>query len=130
MGTIYRRRVRFCTTCDQRLDTTVAWRACEAADHAIEIREPSVWWIKYQVAGRPVCVSAGSERKEDAKKLLREREHLVDTGAPITAPVNRVTFEDAAADLIHDYQTNRRRSLRFVQLRIAKHLAPSSAAAG
>ena len=124
MGTIYRRRVRFCTTCNQRLDTTAAWRACAMADHMIETREQSVWWIKYQVAGRPVCVSAGSERKEDAKKLLREREHLVDIGAAITAQVNRVTFEDAAADLITDYQTNRRRSLRVVELRITKHLAP------
>ena len=83
-----------------------------------------MWWIKYQVAGRPVCVSSGSDKKDDAKKLLREREHLVDTGAAITAQVNRVTFEDAAADLINDYQTNRRRSLRVVKLRITKHLVP------
>ena len=124
MGTIYKRKVRFCTTCDQRLDTTAAWRACETADHPIAIREQSVWWIKYQVAGRPVCVSSGSEKKEDAKKLLREREHLVDNGAAITAQVNRVTFEDAAADLVTDYKTNRRRSLRVVELRITKHLAP------
>ena len=123
MGTIYKRKVRFCTTCDQRLDTTAAWRACETADHPIAIREQSVWWIKYQVAGRPVCVSSGSEKKEDAKKLLREREHLVDNGAAITAQVNRVTFEDAAADLVTDYETNRRRSLRVVELRITKHLA-------
>ena len=39
MDTIYRRQVRFCTTCDQRLDTTAAWQACEAAGHAIEIGE-------------------------------------------------------------------------------------------
>ena len=43
MGTIYKRKVRFCTTCDQRLDTTAAWRACETTDHTIEIREQSVW---------------------------------------------------------------------------------------
>ena len=124
MGTIYKRKVRFCTTCDRRLDTTAAWRACETADHPIETREQSVWWIKYQVAGRPVCVSSGSDKKDDAKKLLREREHLVDTGAAITAQVNRVTFEEAAADLIADYTTNRRRSVRVVALRITKHLAP------
>ena len=124
MGTVYKRKVRYCTTCDRRLDTTAGWRACEAAGHAIARREQSVWWIKYQVAGRPVCVSSGSEKKEDAKQLLREREHLADTGAAITAPGHRVTFDEAATDLISDYTTNRRRSLRVVVLRITKHLTP------
>ena len=82
MGTVYRRQVKFCTTCDRRLDTTAAWKACRAADHALEIREQSIWWIKYQLGSRPQCVSSGSATKEDAKKLLREREHLVDKGAP------------------------------------------------
>jgi integrase len=124
MGTVYHRQVRFCTTCDRRLDTTAAKTACASASHVIEIREQSMWWIKYQVGGRPQCVSSNSEKKADAKKLLREREHLTDTGAPITANVGRVTFEDAAKDLITDYTTNRRRSLRVVELRVKKHLTP------
>ena len=81
MGTVYRRKVTFCTTCDRRLDTTAAWKACRAAGHALETRAQSIWWIKYQLGGRPQCVSSGSEKKEDAKKLLREREHLVDKGS-------------------------------------------------
>ena len=124
MGTVYRRQVRFCTTCDRRLDTKAAQHACDAAGHTIELRDQGPWWIKYQVRGRPQCVSTGSEKKEDAKKLLREREHLADTGAAVTARVNQVTFADAAADLIHDYTTNQRRSLRVVQLRLTKHLTP------
>ena len=124
MGTVYRRHVRFCTTCDRRLDTAAERKACEAAGHAIEIREQSIWWIKYQVGGRPHCVSSNSERKEDAKRLLKTREGDVVKGVPITANVGRVTFEDAAADLINDYKTNRRRSLRVVELRLTKHLAP------
>jgi integrase len=124
MGTVYRRQVRFCTTCDRRLDTTAARRACDAAGHAIEAREQPTWWIRYHVGGRRQCVSSNSEKKEDAKRLLRAREHLVDTGAPITASLGRVTFEEAAADLIIDYTTNRRRSLRVVELRVKKHLTP------
>ena len=50
-----------------------------------------------------MCVSSRSEKKDDAKKLLCEREHLVDRGAAITAQVNRITFDAAAADLITDY---------------------------
>ena len=124
MGTVYRRQVRFCTTCNRRLDTTAAQKACEGARHPIELRDQGPYWIKYQVGGRPQCVSSGSEKKEDAKKLLRQREHLVDTGAAVTAQANRVTFEDAAADLVNDYTVNKRRSLRVVNLRLRKHLTP------
>ena len=124
MGTVYRRQVRFCTTCDRRLDTKAAQHACAAARHAVERRDQGPYWIKYQVRGRPVCVSSGSDKKQDATKLLREHEHLVDTGAAVTAQANRVTFEDAVQDLINDYTTNKRRSLRTVNLRITKHLTP------
>ena len=124
MGTVYRRQVRFCTTCRRRLDTTAAWKACAAAGHAIEIRAQSIWWIKYHVSGRPQCVSSQSKKKEDAKRLLKTREGDVVNGGPIPAHGGRVTFEDAAADLITDYTTNRRRSLRVVELRLMKHLAP------
>ena len=74
MGTIYRRQVRFCTTCDRRLDTTAARKGCESAGHAMEIREQGPWRIKYHVGGRPQCVSAYSAKKEDAKRLLKARE--------------------------------------------------------
>ena len=67
------------------------------------------------MGGRPQCVSSNSEKKEDAKRLLKAREGDVVRGVPITASVGRVTFEDAAADLINDYKTNRRRSLRVVE---------------
>ena len=124
MGTVYRRQVRFCTTCDRRLDTIAARQACDAAGHAIERRDQGPWWVKYQLNGRPQCVTTGSDKKEDAKRLLKLREGDVEQGVPITAQVNRITFEDAAADLLNDYTTNKRRSLRVVDLRIKKHLAP------
>ena len=124
MGTVYRRQVRFCTTCDRRLDTKAARTACAAAGHAVELRDQGPWWVKYQVNGRPVQVSSGSERKEDAKRLLRQREHLVDTGAPASVHAAKVTFDEAATDVINDYVTNKRRSLRTVRIRLDKHLTP------
>jgi hypothetical protein len=80
--------------------------------------------VKYHVGGRPQCVSSNSKKKDDAKRLLKAREGDVVRGVPITASVGRVTFEDAADDLRNDYRTNRRRSLRTVELRLAKHLTP------
>jgi hypothetical protein len=124
VGTIYKRKVRFCTTCDRRLDTTAIWHACRTAGHPIEIREQSVWWIKYQLNGHPQCVSSGSTKKQVAKRLLRLREGDVEKGLPIAADVNRITFDDAATDLINDYTTNQRRSLRVLKLRLEKHLTP------
>jgi integrase len=124
MGAIYRRQVRFCTTCDRRLDTTAARQACASAGHTIEIREQGPWWIRYSLGGVSQCVSSNSEKKEDAKRLLKTREGDAVKGVPITASLGRVTFADAAAELINDYQTNRRRSLRVVELRLTKHLTP------
>ena len=124
MGSVYRRRVRVCTTCDQRLDTTAAWRTCAAAGHRIVIRAQPIWWVRSTVGGRSQCVSSHSTKKDDATQLLWAREHGGDTGAPIPAPVSPVTFDDAAADLLTDYVTNRRRSHRVVALRVTKHLTP------
>jgi integrase len=124
MGTVYRRQVKFCTACDLRLDTTAARKACEAAGHSIEIREQRTWWIKYQLGGRPQCVSSGSDKKRVAEDLLKEREGDVVKGMPITAQIGKIRVEEAAEDLLNDYRTNKKRSLRTIELRIKKHLTP------
>lgn len=107
MGTVYRRQVKSCTTCARRLDTIAGRQACAAAGHAIEIREQRTWWIKYQLGGRPQCVSSGSDKKKAAEDLLKEREGDVVKGM-----------------LLNDYRTNKKRSLRTITLRIDKHLTP------
>lgn len=124
MGTVYRRQVKFCTTCDERLDTTAARQACDAAGHTVTIRKQPTWWIKYQVDGRPQCVSAGSQKKKVAEDLLNVREGDIVNGLPITAAVGKVRFDEAAEDLLNDYRTNGRRSLRTITLRVTKHLTP------
>jgi integrase len=124
MGSVYRRQVRFCTTCDQRLDTTAARHACEAAAHSIAIREQPIWWIKYQVGGRPQCLSSRSYKKRVAEDLLKAREGEVVRGLPSTAQVGKATFVEAADDLLNEYRTNGRRSLDTVRGRIDNHLTP------
>ena len=39
MGVLYRRKIRVCTTCDERLDTTAARHRCLAQAHVVETRE-------------------------------------------------------------------------------------------
>src|SRR5579862_5512032 len=124
MGSVYRRKVKVCATCDRRLDTTAAQRACDAAGHRVEARAQGPWWIRYSVAGRLQCVSSESSKRADAVRLLKEREGDVAKGMPITADVGKIRFEEAAEDLLTDYRINQKRSLRTVTLRIRKHLAP------
>ena len=122
MGSVYRRQVKVCTTCNRRLDTTAVQRACQMGGHVIEVREQGPWWIRYSVAGKLQCVSSESAKRADAVRLLKEREGDVAKGLPITADVGKITFEEAAEDLLTDYRVNKKRSLRTVTLRIKKHL--------
>ena len=140
MGEIFRRKVRVCTACDLRLDTTAARRRCEAAGHPIDVRQQGIWWIKYRVDGTLRCETSGSADHTVAETLLRQREgNRVPSIA--STPVNSapaapaepapeagtlsVAFADAAQDLLNDYAMNRRRSLRTLKIRVEKHLRPA-----
>ena len=140
MGEVFRRKVRVCTVCDFRLDTTAARRRCEDAGHPIDVREQRIWWIKYRVGGKLRCETSGSADPAVAEALLRTR---VGEGVPAIArtPVASApaasaepapdagtasaTFADAAQDLLNDYAMNRRRSLRTLKIRVEKHLRPA-----
>jgi site-specific recombinase XerD len=126
VGTVYRRKVRYCTRCEARLDTTAAWRSCARRRHPIEVREQSVWWIRYRVNGRTLCLSSRSGDRSVAEGLLRAREGTTEDPA-LSAPVVTagVTFDDAADDVIADYRMNGKRSLRTLLIRINKHLRPA-----
>lgn len=57
-------------------------------------------------------------------RLLKEREGDVVKGVPMVASVGRVTFEEAADDLVNDYEINRRRSMHTAKLRLRNYLTP------
>src|SRR6188472_2457316 len=56
--------------------------------------------------------------------MLRAREGDVERGIPIDPTVGRITFDEAAADLLNDYKANRKRTYVDAKRRIHKHLAP------
>jgi hypothetical protein len=56
--------------------------------------------------------------------MLKDREGKAVKGAPITAKVGKLRFEEAATERLHDDETNGKRSLATIQHRIAKHLKP------
>ena len=124
MGTVYRRKVRYCTACSRRLDTSEAWKACRTAGHAIEVRQQSIWWIRHSVGGRAQSESSRSTKRDVAQRLLWEREQLTEQQTPIAVPVGTVTFEEAAEELFNDYTINKKRSLKTIQQKVDTHLRP------
>jgi len=73
VGGIFRRKVRVCTVCDLRLDTTAARRRCEAAGHPIEVREQRIWWIKYRVRGTLRYETSGSpSNREHGRRVCTD----------------------------------------------------------
>ncbi len=81
-------------------------------------------WIKYHQHGRPVRESTGTKNETVARRMLRAREGDVERGIPIDPKVGRVTFHEAAADMLNDYKANRKKTYVDAKRRIDKHLAP------
>lgn len=64
------------------------------------------WGIRCYRDGRRHEESAETDKWEPAHDLLKQREGDVAKGAPISAKVGRLRFENASADLLTDYKIN------------------------
>jgi integrase len=87
-------------------------------------RRGKVWWIKYYRNGKPMRESSESEKETLAKNLLKQREGDIQLGLPITPRTNRVTFDELMADVMNDYEVNKKRSIADLKRRIELHLKP------
>jgi hypothetical protein len=87
-------------------------------------RERPTWWIKYYANGRPVRESTGTDKASVAKQMLRAREGDIEHGFAVNPKMDRIMFEDAAADLLKDYTTNRKQSYGDTKRRVDLHLTP------
>ncbi len=87
-------------------------------------RRGAVWWLQYRQHGRLMRESSGSVKERVAKRMLRSREGDVEHGIPIVPTRDRITFDDAADDMLNDYRTTGKRSLKVCERRVKKHLAP------
>ena len=79
------------------------------------VRELPTWWIKSYQNGRPIRESTRTTKETVARRILRSREGDVEHGIPINPKMGRVTFEEAADDILNDYRANHRRSLDGVE---------------
>ena len=87
--------------------------------------ELATWWIKYYQGGRAVRESTGTTKETVARRILRTREGDVERGIPIVPQMGRITFEDAAEDLLNDYKVNGKRTQADAKRRIDLHLKPA-----
>ena len=76
-----------------------------------ELKESSIWWIRYYVHGKRRLENVHSRNRADAVNLLKKRlGELVDGKLQATA-IQRTRFTELAEMLRNDYQVNARRSL-------------------
>lgn len=58
------------------------------------LKESPIWWAKYYVNGRPVRVSTGTEKQQEAERFLADRTGRVATGQPILPRADRVRYDE------------------------------------
>jgi hypothetical protein len=92
-------------------------------DRKGELQKTSTWFLKYQVGGKPVIISTGTQDHEEAVLMLRRK-------MAKAAQLNRwdepdYVLADQLLDLvIEDYRSKRRHTTYDVEHRVAKHLRP------
>jgi integrase len=83
------------------------------------------WWIAFVGPdGTRWRESSYSHRKGDAVALVRKRTGAVHEQRPVIRNAERLTFDEAARDVVTDFEINAKRSIAVARRRIEKHLAP------
>ena len=81
----------------------------------------STWWCKYYVNGQPRRERTGRSKNEKklADDFLKGREGAAAQGAPIPPRLDRIRYDELAADLREYYRTTGKRRLPEVDDRLA-----------
>ena len=89
-----------------------------------EYRELPTWWIKYYQNGRAMRESTGNTKETVARRILRSRGATSRRAFRSCPQMGKITFDDAAEDLLNDYQTNGKKTYDHAARRIDLHLKP------
>jgi Phage integrase, N-terminal SAM-like domain len=82
------------------------------------------WYLRYYRKGHSYEVAAHTDSKQDAQDMLDRRVGAVKSGKRLSPKMDRLKFDEAAADLLNDYRINDRRSFAVAERRIRLHLEP------
>ena len=89
-----------------------------------DIRQSDIFWIKYYRDGRPFYESSQSTKEGDAKRLLKDREGDIVTGAPISPKMGSRKFKELSEDILTDNRIDGKKSHKHTELRFRLHLLP------
>jgi integrase len=78
-----------------------------------------VWWCSYAANGRAIRESTGCTTKGEAQRFLDSRKGKVADGQAILPRLDRIPYEEVAADLRLDYKTTGKRKLKEAESRLA-----------
>ena len=76
-----------------------------------QVKESSVYWIKYYRAGKEYRESAKTKKESEAKRKLQAREGQIAENRFFGLKVEKVKFEELAEDFINDYKINGKKSI-------------------
>jgi len=77
------------------------------------------WWLKYYVAGRPVRERTGTTDEAEAKRILKTKEGWGASGEPVLPRVDRIKYDEIAAELRGHYEASGERNLEEADDRVA-----------
>ncbi len=78
-------------------------------------RRNKTLWIKYYRNGKPYYESTGSDKENDAKRLLKKREGEISDGKLPGIYFDKVVYDELRTELLNDYELNGRKSLERVK---------------
>src|SRR5215470_19603305 len=81
-------------------------------------------YIKYYVQGKPIYEAAKTKNKAEARRILQARLGQLAEGRYLGPAVERITIDELIDGLLNDYITNGKRSLKWVRIKVSKHLLP------
>jgi integrase len=85
----------------------------------------NTYWIAYYTSdGKQVCESAKTKDKAEARRILKARQGQIAEGRYLGPSAERVTIEDLADTILTDYQTNGKKTVIDLKIRLFKHLVP------
>ncbi len=110
MGSIYRKTERLLDEAGQPIIDETTGKAKQ--------KEVGPYWIKFYRNGRPFRQSTETFDMAEAKRKLKEREGEVAKGQFTGLTVDRLKYDDLAADLRRHYETTGTRNLKEADVRL------------
>jgi hypothetical protein len=81
-------------------------------------------YIKYSANGKAVTEATGTKNKAEARRILQTRIGQLAEGRYTGPAAERVTIDELIEGLLNDYEVNGKRSLKWVRIKVTKHVLP------